>query len=58
VPSSLAAVTMSADTSVTTPAFSAVTTSAASTASGTPYGADSGESDCSSGTAWRIMLAP
>ncbi len=52
-------VTASADTSVTTPAFSATTTSPASTAARNSMPVPtSGASAITSGTAWRCMFEP
>ena len=59
MPSSAATVTVSAETSDTTPAFSAMTTSPASTAPRNSMPVPTyGASERSSGTAWRCMLEP
>jgi len=59
VPSSAATWTLSAETSVTTPAFDATTTSPASTAARCSMPVPtSGASDRMRGTAWRCMFAP
>ena len=59
MPSSFIVSMTSADTSLTTPAFSASSTSPASTAARYSMPVPtSGESLLMSGTAWRCMLAP